>query len=272
MCVWCGHHDPRALTMGASTGLTVLVGGVGELFQSDLDLGRRVVERLRQEDLANGVVVEELTYGAIAVTHRLNELRPDALVLVGARSQPGRAPGMVSRHVVAEVDLEPDAVQAAVVDAAVGYVDLDLLLAVAGGFDALPKRTVVIDVQPDETGPGTELSASSTAALEQVLEMVRTEIRLAPLFDIAGTVRDSLADDHVAESPALDAATALLTAIETLDAEGRWGRTFSEKNRLEQAIAVGADTTGMTYADWATWWGLVEELTRLEEWSIRDLI
>jgi hydrogenase maturation protease len=257
--------------VGPSTGLTILVGGVGELFQSDLDLGRRVVERLRQEALPDGVVVEELTYGAIAVTHRLDELRPDVLVLVGARDEPDRPPGTLARRVVREFAVDPEAVQGAVLDAGVGYVDLDLLLAVAGGFGSLPRRTVVIEVQPEVTGPGTELSASGTAALEQVLQSVRNEIRLAPLFDIADVVRDSLADGHVAPSLALDAVTALLAAIETLDAEGRWGRTFGEKNRVEQAIASGADTTGMTHADWATWWGLIEELTRLEAWSVRDL-
>jgi hydrogenase maturation protease len=254
-----------------STGLTILVGGVGELFQSDLDVGRRAVESLRKEDPPDGVFVEELTYGAIAVTHRLDELRPDALVLVGARDEPGRPPGTVARRVVHELDVDPEAVQGAVLNAGVGYVDLDLLLTVAAGFDALPKRTVVIEVQPEATGPGTDLSASAAAALDRVLQKVRDEVRLAPLFDIAAMVRDSLADGHVAPSPALDAVTALLSAIETLDTEGRWGQTFGEKNRLEQAIAAGADTTGMTHADWATWWGLIEELTRLEAWSVRDL-
>lgn len=257
--------------MVSSTGLTILVGGVGELFQSDLDVGRRAVEDLRQQDLPDGVFVEELTYGAIAVTHRLDELRPDALVLVGARDEPGRPPGMVQRRVVHDLDVDPEAVQGAVRDAGVGYVDLDLLLTVAAGFDALPRRTVVIEVQPEATGPGVELSASVAAALDQVLVKVRHEIRLVPLFDIAGMVRDSLADGHVAPSSALDAVTDLLSAIETLDTEGRWGQAFGQKNRLEQAISAGADTTGMTHADWATWWGLIEELTRLEAWSVQDL-
>ena len=64
--------------------MTVLVGGVSELFQGDLDLGRLAVARLLDEDLGPGVLVEDLHYGAVAVAQRLEEVRPDTLVLVGA--------------------------------------------------------------------------------------------------------------------------------------------------------------------------------------------
>ena len=64
--------------------MQILVGGVGELYQGDLDLGRRAVERLGTEDLGPGVLVEELHYGAVAVAQRLEDLRPDLLILIGA--------------------------------------------------------------------------------------------------------------------------------------------------------------------------------------------
>jgi multicomponent Na+:H+ antiporter subunit D len=65
--------------------MVTLIGGVSELYQSDMDLGRHVVDRL---DLAApGTYVEDLSYGAIPFTHRLQELRPDVLVLVGAVSR-----------------------------------------------------------------------------------------------------------------------------------------------------------------------------------------
>ncbi|HVM13553.1 MAG TPA: hypothetical protein VM287_04395, partial [Egibacteraceae bacterium] len=64
--------------------VSVLVGGVYELFQGDLDLGRLAVERLREEGLGAGVLAEDLHYGAVAVVQRLEELRPDAFVVVTA--------------------------------------------------------------------------------------------------------------------------------------------------------------------------------------------
>ena len=77
--------------------MTILVGGVGQLYQGDLDLGRRAVERLRQEHLAAGVLVEDLHYGAVAVAQRLRDVAPDALVVVGAEVH-GRTPGTVERR------------------------------------------------------------------------------------------------------------------------------------------------------------------------------
>ena len=66
--------------MGA---VRALVGGVGELYQGDLDLGRRAVERLGHDARGEGVLVEELYYGAVAVLHRLRELRPASLIVDG---------------------------------------------------------------------------------------------------------------------------------------------------------------------------------------------
>ncbi|MDP9444914.1 MAG: hypothetical protein M3P83_11440, partial [Actinomycetota bacterium] len=113
---------------------------MGELYQGDLDLGRLAAERLAGEPLGPGVLVEDLHYGAVAVTQRLEELRPSALILVGAVRR-GRPPGTVQRRRVAAADVDPDRVQAAVGEAVTGYVGVDLVVDVAGAFGALPRRT-----------------------------------------------------------------------------------------------------------------------------------
>ncbi len=41
----------------------ILVGGVGHLYQGDLDLGRLAAERLAHDDLGADVAVEDLTGG-----------------------------------------------------------------------------------------------------------------------------------------------------------------------------------------------------------------
>src|ERR671925_1165371 len=105
-------------------GVRVVVGGVGHLYQGDLDLGRVAVERLQHEDLGADVAVEEFSYGAVAVSQRLEELRPELLVLVGAKAR-GREPGTVERREIAVLPRPVEEVQAAIVDAATGYIDLD---------------------------------------------------------------------------------------------------------------------------------------------------
>ena len=153
----------------------ILVGGVAELFQGDLDLGRRAVLRLAEEDLGGGVTVEELSYGAVAVAQRLEDLRPDALVLVAAHAR-ARAPGSVERREVGPPALSPAELQLAVGDAVTGYVTIDLLIEVAQALGALPGRTVCIEVEPASVQPSDEITAEARAGLEEALGLVRAEV------------------------------------------------------------------------------------------------
>ena len=157
--------------------MTVLVGGVGQLYQGDFDLGRLAVTRLLDDDLGPGVLVEDLSYGAVAVAQRLAELRPEALVLVGAAER-GRPAGTVERlPVTALAQLSPARVQLAIADAVTGYIAIDLVLEVAYGLGVLPDRTVAIEVEPASREPSVTLSPEAEAALAEVLELVRAEVR-----------------------------------------------------------------------------------------------
>ena len=162
----------------APTSASVVVGGVGHLYQGDLDLGRVAVERLRHDDLGSGVVVEEFSYGAVAVAQRLEELSPQLLVLVGAKER-GREPGTVERREVTSLPRSPEEVQGAVADAITGYIDLELVLVVASGLGALPPRVVAIEVEPAATVPSEHLSPEAEAALAHVLQLVRRELATA---------------------------------------------------------------------------------------------
>ena len=153
----------------------ILVGGVAELFQGDLDLGRRAVLRLAEEDLGEDVQVEELSYGGVAVAQRLQDLRPDALVLVACHPR-GRRPGAVERRVVGPSRLTPAELQLAVGDAVTGYVTIDLLIEVATAFDVLPETTVAVEVEPASVQPSETLTAEAEAALEDALALVRHEV------------------------------------------------------------------------------------------------
>ncbi|MDQ3709289.1 MAG: hypothetical protein M3387_08340 [Actinomycetota bacterium] len=248
--------------------MTVLVGGVGQLFQGDLDLGRIAVDRLAGEDLGPGVAVEELHYGAIAVAQRLEELQPDTLVLVGAERR-GRVAGTVQRRwlgspTLGGFDVDATSVQGAVHDAATGYVSIDLILEVGTGFGALPDRTIAIEVEPASVGPAEGLSFSAEQGLVQALDLVRAEVRRAPLFAVAAQLRGLLDGDRLQPAPAVAAMADLLSELELLDREGRWGHTFSARERVRQGIAGGDTPEGMEHLDWALWWTLLEELDRLQ--------
>lgn len=153
----------------------ILVGGVGHLYQGDLDLGRLAAERLAHDDLGADVAVEDLSYGAVAVSQRLEELRPRRLILVGAAAR-GREPGSAERVPVTGLTLTPEQVQGAVADAVTGYLALDLVVEVAHGLGRLPEDTVVVEVEPGSVEPSETLSPAGLRGLERALELVRAEV------------------------------------------------------------------------------------------------
>lgn len=241
----------------------VLVGGVSELFQQDLDLGRYAIERLQREDLGPGVLVEELHYGAVAVAQRLEDLRLDVLILISAVAR-GRVPGTVERRRLEPAQLDTATVQLAVGDAVTGYVHPDLVVEIATAFGHLPPRTVAVEVEPERTGSGEGLSPLATAGLEDALELVRLEVRRAPLLALTDELRPLVEGDRLAASLALSALHELLEELHLLDRAGRWGRTFSLRDRFRLAIGQDQSSEGMDHRDWALWWALVEELDRIE--------
>lgn len=243
--------------------MRIVIGGVGQLYQGDLDLARHVVERLKDADLGPQVVVEDFDYGAVAVSQRLEDLRPDALLLVGAA--PGaREPGAVTRRRIGPEAPPTDQVMASVEGAVTGYVTLDMLLDVARAFGSAPRRMVVFEVQPEETGSSTELSRRVAAALPRVEEWVRREARLTPLFMLADELREALVESHLEPSGSVRRVEAILAGIEHLEGGGGWGEIFALRNHLRLDISQGDLSEGMSHSDWALWWAVVEELDRLQ--------
>lgn len=243
--------------------MSVLVGGVSQLYQGDLDFGRVVVQRLAQQELGREVAVEDFHYGAVAVMQRLQEVRPYTLILVGAAAR-GRRPGTVQRRRVHSVVRRADEVQRAVDDAVTGYVTMDLAVDVVSGLGTLPERTVSVELEPVHTEPSETLSDAAQNAVEEAVTLVRTDVRRAPVLRLANELRALIDRNRLEPSPALDAIEALLEELRVLDEEGKWGATFAFRDRLRQKIAEGATGYGMDHLDWGLWWALIEELDRLQ--------
>ncbi len=222
---------------------------------------------LAGEDLGPLALVEELHYGALAVAQRLEELCPEGLILVGAIPR-GLPPGTVTRRRVRDLHLSPAEVQLAMNDAGTGYVTIDLLVEVCAGLGRLPERTVAIEVEPaDDRVNGRlaeRLSPLAQAALPEVLELVRAEVRRTPLLSLATVLRGLVEGDRLEEVPAVVTLRALLDELRTLDDDGRWGTTFALRDRLRLQIAEGLTGEGMDHVDWGLWWALIEEIDRLQ--------
>lgn len=168
-------HDGELSGPGGPPACQALVGGLGMPGLRDLDFGRQVVRYLEHLHWPGGVVVEDLSYAAHMVLHRVQELRPAKVVMVGVAAR-GGTPGSVRRY---RLDLDPptpQAVHEGLSAAASGMADLDHTLAVVRHWGGFPADTVVIEVEPADCSFGPGFSEELGDCIESILAMVREEL------------------------------------------------------------------------------------------------
>ena len=136
------------------------VGSFGKPGMRDLDFGRQVIDCLQQLDWPAGVVIEELPCSPALVLNRLQELRPIKVVLLGAVSRGDEPPGSVRRYAFHHATVP----------------DVDLSLTVARQWGGLPADTVIIEVEPADTGYGPGFSETLAGCFDPILDMVREEL------------------------------------------------------------------------------------------------
>ena len=91
-------NDVTYVLPTTETGVT-LVGGIGLPWLRDLDYGTQWVNRVQHHDWPSHVIVEDMSYAAHRVLHRLQEVRPSKVVLVGCMPRRVDRPGTPrSRH------------------------------------------------------------------------------------------------------------------------------------------------------------------------------
>lgn len=154
----------------------ILVGGIGLPWLRDLDFGTQWIELAGRETWPEGVLLEDLSYGAHRVMHRLQELEPTRVVIVAAMPREVDPPGTIRRY-----RLDPEAppmeeVHDRLTEAVMGIIDLDHTLAVCRHWRAFPTDTVVIEVEPADRAFGLGFSEPVEATVAPVLAMVREEV------------------------------------------------------------------------------------------------
>jgi hydrogenase maturation protease len=161
--------------------MRTLIAGVGYSNLSDLSVGPILAALLRREQWPAHVEIDDLSYGPIAVVHRLAEAAPpyDRLVLVGAADR-GHRGAEVRCYCWDGVLPDADEIQARVSEAVTGVIDLDNLLVVTGHFGALPAEVFVVEVQPVATEFGMEPSLAVGAILPEVRQLARTAAVAGP--------------------------------------------------------------------------------------------
>ena len=155
----------------------VLVAGIGNVFCGDDGFGVAVVERLSREPLPAGVEVRD--YGIRGVHLAYQMLEPYDLVVLVDTTQRGGEPGTV--YVV-----EPERPVPPVRDGAddpevlMDAHDMtpDAILALVPRLGGAPGRVLVVGCEPADLGPGMELSAPVTDALDEAVRVVKRLVQV----------------------------------------------------------------------------------------------
>jgi len=137
-----------------------------------------MADRLSALSWPPGVEVDDLSFGPIALVHRLQE-GPfyDRMVLVSSVER-GRKPGEVYRYVWPGVLPPPDEIQARVAEAVTGVISLDNLLIVCGHFGVLPKDVILVEVEPVVEDWGPDFTPEVAASLDRVEALVRESAQM----------------------------------------------------------------------------------------------
>lgn len=158
------------------TGLPpTLVAGVGYPDLCDHSVGCLLAARWLEEEWPAGVVVEDLSYGPIAVVHRIDEARPRLrrFVVAGAVER-GRPAGTLTSYRwdgVLPEDVEE--LQERVAEAATGVLSLDNLVLVTRALSKAPPEVVlVVEIEPLVEELGERLSPAVEAAFERASDEV----------------------------------------------------------------------------------------------------
>jgi len=149
-----------------------LVGAIGYRYLRDHSASMVALDRLAAEHWPPGVVVEDLSYGPIALVPRLEEGGFQRSLLLAAVSRPGRAPGTLTAYVWDGVLPGLDVIQTAVTEAVTGVISLDNALFVTRHFGALPADTVVVEIEPEREEFGEELTPAVEAAVTRMCALV----------------------------------------------------------------------------------------------------
>jgi hydrogenase maturation protease len=149
-----------------------LVGGVGLPWLRDLDFGTQWVNRCEGRPWPDGVLLEDLSYAAHRVLHRLQEIEPAKVVLVGCMPRRVDPPGTVRTYHLELRAPDPAEVHNRLAEAVGGVIDLDHTLAVVRHWKGFPDPTYVVEVEPADEGFGLGFSPAIEAVVDEVYDRV----------------------------------------------------------------------------------------------------
>ncbi|CAN5247985.1 hypothetical protein BH20GEM2_BH20GEM2_03810 [soil metagenome] len=158
-----------------------LIGGVGHPELQDISVGPVLSLKFAEEEWPQGTLVEDLSYGPVAVMHRFNDFDPPLrrVILFGAVRRERQA-GALAAYRWDRALPEDEEIQDRVAEAVTGVIGLDNLLIVTTALGAMPAEVLVVEVEPAVEAMGTGFSPQVAPAVAELERRVRALALLAP--------------------------------------------------------------------------------------------
>lgn len=159
----------------------ILIAGVGYQYLGDLSFGPLLVERLRERKLPDGVQVEDLSFGPIAVVQWFQDDpgRFERVIFAGSVIR-GRPPGTLTIKDWPAGTFSAAEIQERVGEAVTGVINLENTLMICDHFGMLPAQTTILDLEPVEVNWNQPLSRWGRVRLGEAETWVMKELGGAP--------------------------------------------------------------------------------------------
>lgn len=153
----------------------VLIGTVGYQLLGNHSVGPNLLPQLQTINWPEGVVVDEMNWGPIAVIQYLESLEKpfDRVVFLVAIERAHRKIGEISLYKWMGGLPDDKQIQACVGDAATGVISVENLLVIGEHFKVWPKEVYLIDVEPGMEIAGEQFTKNVTAKVPRILELIR---------------------------------------------------------------------------------------------------
>ena len=154
-----------------------VIGGVGYRNLRDHSLGIVMSDELEPHANPPHLLIEDLCYGPVAVGQWLLDEAIDAPItravfVTAIAREDGRPPGTIAAYQWDRALPSDEEIQRCVTDAVTGVILLDNTLIVTEWMGALPKETIVVEVEPIEHAFGDEMSPAVAAAYTEAKRLV----------------------------------------------------------------------------------------------------
>lgn len=161
----------------------VFIGTVGYHNLGNHSIGPALLPRLHTLAWPEGVEVDELNWGPIAVVQKFQSLPVpyDRVILLAALERPERRIGDITVFSWRGKLPDEELIQRCVGDAVTGVISVENLLVIGEYFRIWPAEMIVVDVEPGPEQAGEELTAELKQAIPALLQTLQQLAGTNPL-------------------------------------------------------------------------------------------